>query len=111
MKKEFNKPERVEALAKHLECCPSTIEEVSDNNYTGQGKEFLVLTDGEADDLQDEYFENYIDDCLDIPEKMVNYFDREAWKRDAKADGRGRSLSSYDGEENYQGEFFIYRVN
>lgn len=27
------------------------------------------------------------------------------------ADGRGHSLSSYDGEENEVGEFFIYRIN
>jgi hypothetical protein len=27
------------------------------------------------------------------------------------ADGRGHFLSSYDGEENEEGEFFIYRVN
>lgn len=27
------------------------------------------------------------------------------------ADGRGHFLSSYDGEENQEGEFFIYRVN
>jgi hypothetical protein len=27
------------------------------------------------------------------------------------ADGRGHFLSSYDGEENEEGEFFIYRIN
>lgn len=27
------------------------------------------------------------------------------------ADGRGHFLSSYDGEENEEGDFFIYRVN
>jgi hypothetical protein len=27
------------------------------------------------------------------------------------ADGRGHFMSSYDGEENEQGEFFIYRIN
>jgi len=39
---------------------------------------------------------NNLEDCLD----------------DAiSADGRGHFLSTYDGEENEQGEFFIYRVN
>ena len=32
--------------------------------------------------------------------------------RDAiSADGRGHFLSSYDGEENEEGDFFIYRIN
>ncbi len=77
--------------------------------------EYLVVTDDEADELWDQDLENYIDDCLEIPTAMEGYFDREAWKKDARSDGRAHSLSRYDGNEdeaeagNY--EFYIYRVN
>ena len=47
------------------------------------------------------------------------YFDEEKWKRDARYDGRGHSLSSYDGAEYYETvffdgqniDFYIYRIN
>jgi hypothetical protein len=46
---------------------------------------------------------------------VKNYFDDEAWKRDARHDGRGHSLSSYDSAENeeqFNGKwFYIYRLN
>ena len=36
----------------------------------------------------------------------------EGFVEDAiSADGRGHFLSSYDGEENEEGDFFIYRIN
>ena len=59
----------------------------------------LVLTDDEADRLEDEYLDSYIEDCLEIPENMTYYFDEDAWKRDARMDGRGHILSSWDGNE------------
>ena len=63
--------------------------------------EFMILTETEADDLWDEQLENYIDENIlpELPEAYRNYFDCEAWKRDAKFDGRGHTLSSYDGNE------------
>ena len=50
---------------------------------------------------------------------MRYYFDDEKWKRDARFDGRGHSLSSYDGAEHYETvffdgqniDFYIYRIN
>jgi hypothetical protein len=75
----------------------------------------LVLTDSEADDRWEDYLDNYIEDCLEIPKHLENYFDEEKWKTDARYDGRGCSLASYDGHENQQtigGEtFYIYRTN
>jgi hypothetical protein len=88
----------------------------------GEPGEYLVLTDDEADRACDEQLDQYIDDCIlpEIPEAYRTYFDREAWKRDAKlSDGRGHTLSSYDGEEHEERVltndgpvyFYIYRVN
>lgn len=76
----------------------------------GRG-EYLVLTDDEADEKEDEYLDSYIDDCLEIPDAIAPYFDREKWKRDAKTDGRGHCLASYDGGEDESRDYYIYRIN
>lgn len=79
--------------------------------------DYLSLTDPEADDAEDERLESYIDECIlpDLPEPYRVYFDSTSWKRDARMDGRGHTISSYDGEENeqvYNGTtYFIYRMN
>lgn len=81
--------------------------------------EYLVLTDEEADDAWDEALDSYLDDCVlpGLPEHARHYFDRPAWKRDARFDGRGHSLALYDGEEHavYDEEddttCYIYRMN
>lgn len=85
------------------------------DTYSYYREEYLVLTDEEADDEWDDALENYIDEVImsEIPECYQNYFDREAWKKDAEYDGRGHSLSSYDGEENEEEvngtTYYIYR--
>lgn len=82
--------------------------------YASDG-EYLVVTDEEADRLWDEELDQYIDDCMEIPERLRNYFDVSRWKADARIDGRGHALSSYDGSEHMveiDGEqFFIFRTN
>ena len=93
-----------------------------ENLFEYGSEEYLVVTDEEADELWDEDLENYIDDCIlhELPENYRQYFDREAWKSDAKYDGRGHSLNRYDGNEyeeivyNEYGEkenYYIYRQN
>lgn len=64
--------------------------------------EVSVLTDDEADDRWEEELDSYLEACVypEIPEWIRNYFDDEAWKRDARYDGRGHSISRYDGNEN-----------
>jgi len=79
--------------------------------------DYLVCTDDEADDRWEDSLQSYIDDCImsEIPEYLQRYFDEEKWKQDARYDGRGHSLASYDGEEfeeTIEGEtFYIYRIN
>ena len=83
--------------------------------YSVDGAEYAVGTDREADDAWDQSLESYIDECI-MPEikdeNLRNYFDCEKWKRDAKHDGRGHSLASYDGNEiELGGGFAAFRIN
>jgi len=80
--------------------------------------EYLILTDDEADEAARESLENYIDECVmsEIPEIHQKYFDTERFIEDAiSIDGRGHTLSSYDGVEHEvsfnDDSFFIYRTN
>lgn len=115
---------RIRALATHLDCNLDLITESSyderlleiDNNDKFPD-EYLVLTDDEADIDWDERLENYLDDCVlcELPDELQMYFDTEKWKRDARIDGRGHSISSYDGCEydvKVNGEtLYIFRMN
>lgn len=108
-----------EALAKHLDVAPDEISEESDDTFTYGLEEYRVLTDDEADQAWEESLDSYIEDCI-MPEikdeNLRRYFDCDAWKRDARHDGRGHCLSGYDGEEHeikmpdgiY---YYIYRTN
>ena len=109
---------KLKALLEH--CEGSTSEDItitSWDEYETPDGDFIVLTDSEADDAWSDDIDNYIDECVlpELPEAYRMYFDCESFKRDCKHDGRGHSLSSYDGEEHeYQidGEWiYIYRTN
>lgn len=67
----------------------------------GESRSYRVLTEDEADTAWDESLDSYLDECVlpELPEHLRNYFDTDSWKSDAKYDGRGHSLSSYDGDE------------
>ena len=133
--------ERVIALAQHLEldleineadfeteeekeeAIQNIIDELDsitndyDNTYSYGNKEFLVLTDEEADEEEDRQLDNYLEECIypELPENMRYYFDDEKWKRDAKMDGRGHIISMYDGCEHNEDvndtTYYIYRMN
>ena len=115
-----NCDEKAIALANHLGIAP---DEVTPERYdcygmpvySADGGEYAIGTDDEADDALDQSLDSYIDDCglLDsMPEHLVQYFDRESWKSDARYDGRGHWLSSYDGDEIELGNgLFAYRIN
>lgn len=111
---------KVRALAAHFGVSPETInEERGENLYSCDSEpgEYWVLTDEEADEAWDQDLENYLDEYVlgELPEVAQRYFDREAWKEDARHDGRAHSLGRYDGNEHevkLDGEwFYIYRVN
>lgn len=71
--------------------------------------EYAIGDDDEVEDAVDSALENYLDECVEGADGP--YFDREAWKRDARVDGAGYTLSRYDGNEIDAGEFRIFRVN
>lgn len=98
---DFDEPEKVRALASYLEIHFSTITEDGGDRYLAQGIEYMVLNDEEADDEWNKNLNNYLEECVypELPENLRNYFDNEKWKEDAKDDGRGNSLSGYDGVE------------
>jgi len=75
--------------------------------------EYAIGTDEEADDAWEESLDNYLDEVIypELPESMVNYFDDESWRRDARFDGRGHSLSSYDGNELDIADLVAFRIN
>lgn len=83
----------------------------------GRSREYLVVDDETADRLWDDALESYIDECIlhELPERYRSYFDSEAWKKDARIDGRAHSLDRYDGNElcEHVGStiYYIYRQN
>lgn len=112
-----------------------------ENSFEADGGEYLVLTDSEANAMARErilesvWAFNYSFLCAhseaiaEIPEKdyqdmagklcesfnkaaLAMIDDVEHFVADAIAsDGRGHFISGYDGEENEQGEFYIYQTN
>jgi hypothetical protein len=130
---------KAEALAKYLEVELTDIEEGHDDDTFECGrKEYLVLTDDEADEKAKEYIldsvwafrpeflmahmpEGVTEDLIKaVQEKCESanpmllklIEDQDHFVSDAiAADGRGHFLNTYDGEENESGEFFIYRMN
>jgi len=110
---------KIRALATHFKVSEETISCEYNDTYSCETEpgEYLVLTEVEANDAWEESLDSYLDECVmpELPELAQRYFDRDAWKRDAKHDGRGHSLSGYDGDEHevkIDGEwYFIYRTN
>lgn len=103
------------ALAAHLDVPVSTISETEygNNGYKSDDApgEYLVVTDEEADTLWEESLDSYIDDCL----LSFNTSIATPGSTAPCFDGRGHSLSSYDGEEHEEKIdgvwYYIYRVN
>jgi hypothetical protein len=93
------------------ECDPNDCAAVFGNTVCIAGMEFLVLTDDEADEALDDYLEQLLDEPEMVSGADSPYFNRDAWKRDAAMDGRGHSLSGYDGDEHECGDYYLYRTN
>jgi hypothetical protein len=110
---------KVKALAQHLGVSKKDIEQSTydENLFEFANEEYLVVTDEEADELWEQELDNYLEECVypELTGDLSRYFDDEAWKRDARYDGRGHSLARYDGHENEETvkdeTYYIYRVN
>lgn len=109
---------RVRALMAFLDCDEWQVSEAqyTDNAFEVSDETYLVLTDGEADVAWEQELGRYIDECIlpEMPEHLRPYFNEDAWKHDARGDGRAHSLATYDGDENeaeIDGEvYYIYRI-
>lgn len=105
--------EQAIALAEHLDIDVGEVIAAYTDCYEANGGEYLVLTDGEADDKWDENLESYIEDCVmgELPDQFHDFFDRDGFKESLQHNGRGESLNTYDGEECEHGDYYIYRTN
>ena len=145
-KKENDKPEmfdeRIQALGKYLDLNNEDLRMIEENGdyLSFDDREFLVLTDDEADEKAKEYIKDSAwafnasflashskadeDVFICLSEKcessndavlsLIDDFDHFA--EDAIASyGRGHFMSSYDGQENIEEvagtEYYIYRTN
>ncbi len=122
----FSTPElKIAALAEYLELDPEDFTELSYGDscmFKGSGGEYLILTETEMEAHWFEALQNYIDECI-IPEIerlegpqssgwISNYFDSERWIEDARMDGCGHCLATYDGEElELDHNLYAYRTN
>jgi len=93
------------------------IEECSydDCQFEVAGNTYMVLDEDEKEQRWDDQLESFLDECVEGADGP--YFDRDAWKRDARFDGAGHCLSPYDGSENEvntgntgEGWYFIFRT-
>lgn len=117
-----------------------TEDSYTENAFEAEGGTYLVLTDDEADDAAREYIEeslwafnaDFLAGETGLPAEVFSSL-QEAKYEDANetiltlvtkcgdmdsfvrhaigADGRGHFLAQYDGEENEDGPFFIFRTN
>jgi hypothetical protein len=118
---------KIQALAKFLDCGKSEITKNSNNNYSLGRQEYLVLTDGEADEAAKEYIKDslwafkasFLAGETELPEECFAALSEKCESgNDAmlqivkktcgldslvesaiRADGRGHFLSGYDGKE------------
>lgn len=80
-----------------------------ESGYADSGQ-YMVLDDDEANSMWEDQLNSYLDDgCVEGADGK--YFDREAWKKDARRDGRGHCLNGYDGTEIEHRGLYIYRTN
>lgn len=75
--------------------------------------EYAIGTEDEADNAWELSLDDYLEEFIypELPENIVSYFDDEKWKRDARYDGRGHSLNSYDGDEINLLDMVIFRIS
>ena len=109
--------EKKQALVQLLSISKDEVKYNEDNEFEANDKEYLILTDEEADEEWDLALENYLEEIIyaEIPSSVRCYFDEDRWKEDAKGDGRGCSIASYDGieheEEVNNTTYYIYRIS
>lgn len=120
---EYTEEEIEQAMADAVSDVESELDNIrevsySKNTFEYYSEEYEVLTDSEADDRMEEELDEYIEECIypEIKDETLRkYFDEDAWKSDARLDGRGHIISRYDGEESEEKVndtwYYIFRQN
>jgi hypothetical protein len=117
-----------------------TEESYTANSFDAEGGTYMVLTDDEADEAVREYIESslwafnadFLAGNTGLPSEVFESLQNDKYEdandpihtivtkcgdfdrlvRDAvMSDGRGHFLAQYDGVEDEEGDFFIYRTN
>ena len=130
---------KVQAVAEFMDLNDigkANITHQDDHYYTFGNQEYMVLTDAEAQDkvaesiketlwafkpdilarhsrIEREVLERLQDSCEtanDAIYKLIKKYD-DLVEDAVGTDGRGHFLSGYDGNENEQGDFYLYRTN
>lgn len=78
------------------------------------GAEYLVLNEEERYERWERSLESYLDECVENSDSP--YFDRDRWIQDAKIDGAGIYLATYDHSEiekyvDTYDWYYIYRTS
>lgn len=94
------------------------VEEIDSTTFTAEGKTFLVLDKFEADDHEEAYHKNLLQELIldQIPLHLQAYFNEDQYIEDAMSQSdRGSLLASYDSYEfEYFGPseaYFVYRID
>lgn len=98
--------EEIYAICLLFELTANEIDDIAiegNNRICVQGVDYLFGTDNDMDILWDAELDNYLEEIIypELSGNLAQYFDDEAWKRDARMDGRAHSLNRYDGGEEY----------
>ena len=88
------------------------------NDFTVETEEgeYRFIEEDAIESIHREEIETLVDDCYlsdkNIPEMIKRYFDYDSFARDCRlSDGYGHHFSSYDGSEERNGDYFMFRVN
>ncbi len=140
-KLEMSDDEKIITLASFLGESIDGITDEGDNRYSVGNQEYLVLNDEEADKAVKDYIRDSVwsfnadfiaGECgiYEMKEMIESFQQKCEGANDAilkliektcgldsfvesavSADGRGHFLAGYDGNENEEGDYFIYRTN
>lgn len=88
-----------------------------DNDFTVETEEgeYRFIEEDAIERIHREEIEELVDECYlsdkNIPETIKRYFDYDSFARDCRlSDGYGHHFSSYDGSEENNGNYFMFRV-
>ena len=87
------------------------------NDFTVETEEgeYRFIDEDVIESIHRDEVETFVDDCYlsdkNVPKMIKQYFDYDSFARDCRlSDGYGHHFSSYDGSEEQNGDYFMFRV-